>query len=104
MLVHARHCLGVFSLTSGSMGGMYVCCIGGFWKYKSWQLDTRSIPSRSFVNQFLTMLTKAFAAAVLPTLALGALIPKRENGGDFYSDLSLRTVGARNTLVSRSLT
>lgn len=50
------------------------------------------------------MFTKAFAATVLPSLALGALIHNRENDGDndgdFYSDLSLRTVGARNTLVS----
>lgn len=46
------------------------------------------------------MFSKALATAILPSLALGALIPKRENDGDFYFDLSLRTVGARNTLVS----
>lgn len=51
-----------------------------------------------------TMLTQILSSAVLPTLALAATIPsKRENGGDFLSDLSLRTVGARNTLVRRYL-
>jgi hypothetical protein len=49
------------------------------------------------------MYSKTLVAAVFPTLALAALIPKRENDGDFYSDLSLRTVGARNTLVSMTL-
>jgi hypothetical protein len=44
------------------------------------------------------MFSKVLASTLLPA-AFAASIAKRENGGDFYSDLSLRTVGARNTLV-----
>ena len=47
------------------------------------------------------MIGKLLVAVLLPVFALGASIPKRETGAFDYDALSLRTVGARNTLVSR---
>lgn len=46
------------------------------------------------------MLSALITHTLLAGLANAASIAKRENDGDFSSDLSLRTVGARNTLVS----
>jgi hypothetical protein len=48
------------------------------------------------------MLSNILISAILPGIALAASIAKRENDGDFTSDLTLRTVGARNTLVRPS--
>ena len=47
------------------------------------------------------MIGKLLVAGLLPVFTLGASIPKREMGAFDYEALSLRTVGARNTLVSR---
>jgi hypothetical protein len=49
------------------------------------------------------MLSIVLCSTLLAGLVSAASIARRENDGDFYSDLSLRTVGARNTLVSRAL-
>ena len=46
------------------------------------------------------MLSALVTSTLLAGLANAASISKRENDGNFFSDLSLRTVGARNTLVS----
>ena len=47
-----------------------------------------------------TMIIPTALLTLLPLLALGASVPKRNNGGSSSSSYSLRTVGARNTLVS----
>jgi hypothetical protein len=46
------------------------------------------------------MLSALVTSTLLAGLSNAASIAKRENDGNFFSDLSLRTVGARNTLVS----
>jgi hypothetical protein len=59
-------------------------------------LDTAKCTS----TYLLTMLSALVTSTLLAALANAASIAKRENDGNFFSDLSLRTVGARNTLVS----
>jgi hypothetical protein len=59
-------------------------------------LDTAKCAS----TYLITMISALVTSTLLAGFANAASIAKRENDGNFFSDLSLRTVGARNTLVS----